>query len=74
MYILLHLLQFAVFLFALSPIYSLWSWFTSFVSSTLCHSLAAQTAFFFDIGTGKKGLVKWSVQTGDHVIGIHVNK
>ena len=29
--------------------------------------------FFFDIGTGKKGLVKWSVSTGDHVMGIHVN-
>ena len=26
--------------------------------------------FFFDIGTVKKGLVKWSVLTGDHVMGI----
>ena len=36
-------------------------------------NLAAQTAFFFDIGTGKKGLFKWLVLTGDHVMGIHVN-
>ena len=28
---------------------------------------------FFDIGTEKKGLVKWSVLTGDHVMGIQVN-
>ena len=39
----------------------------------LVASLAAQTTFFFDIGMGKKGLVKWSVPTGDHVMGIHVN-
>ena len=31
-------------------------------------SLAAQTAFFFDIGTGKKGLVKWSVPIGDTML------
>ena len=42
------------------------------VASYLISSLAAQTTFFFDIGMGKKGLVKWSVPTSDHAWGFMV--
>ena len=37
-----------------------------FKKFTCC--LAAQTAFFFDIETVKKGMVKWSVPSGYHVM------